>query len=240
MNLKQKIYSTNPRGRNFEYSLLDREHLDMEYIDGERHYVLDGVHLKSVTTVIKGASDTSALYEWRERLGRVEADRISSESRRHGIHFHTIFENYLLNKENYDDGLDSLAKNSFQKMRAYLDKNIGTIFAIEHMLYSRHLMTAGRTDLIAEWDGEPAIIDCKTSRKLKKEEWIENYFLQCTAYSIMLQEMTGLSAKKIVVAIAPDNEEVQIFVKPRKDYLEQVISIFKSNKYKNVVSGNVF
>jgi genome maintenance exonuclease 1 len=97
---------------------------------------------------------------------------------------------------------------------------------IEYPLYSKRLKTAGRTDLIAEWDGSLAIIDFKTSRKPKKQEWVKNYFLQATCYSLMLQERTGIVCPDIVILISVDDHEPQVFHKKRKDYLEEVVRIF--------------
>jgi hypothetical protein len=87
------------------------------------------------------------------------------------------------------------------------------------MLYSEILGLAGQADLIAEYNGIPSIIDFKTSNRLKPEGWIEDYFLQCTAYSLMYEDMTGIKAKQLVVMIAVDHEHPQVFVKQRKEFV---------------------
>ena len=63
------------------------------------------------------------------------------------------------------------------------------------------------------------IIDFKTSRKLKKEEWIEDYFLQCTAYSIMFEELTGNPINQIVILVVTENGTVQEFIKDKREYI---------------------
>ena len=87
------------------------------------------------------------------------------------------------------------------------------------MLYSETLGLAGQVDCIAEYDGVPSVIDFKTSSKLKKEEWITHYFEQCTCYSLMYEEMTGIKAKQIVILISVDHEHPQVFIKKRGDYV---------------------
>ena len=97
------------------------------------------------------------------------------------------------------------------------------LFRSETMLYSETLGLAGQVDCIAEFDGVPSIIDFKTSLRLKKEEWILNYFEQCTCYSLMYEEMTGIQCKQIVVLISVDDEpEPQVFVKQRSEYINEL------------------
>ena len=89
-------------------------------------------------------------------------------------------------------------------------------------MYSDSLRLAGRVDLIAEWDGELAVIDFKSSTKEKQEGNIRNYFMQCSAYAEMFGEITNLPINKIVVAIATEEEVPQVFVKDKKEYLPEL------------------
>ena len=78
-----------------------------------------------------------------------------------------------------------------------------------------------------------SIIDYKTSKKLKKKEWIDSYFMQSTAYAIMWEERTGMPIKQIVVFIAVDNEDPQIFIEDRDNWTEKLIETiaeYKSRK----------
>jgi len=84
--------------------------------------------------------------------------------------------------------------------------------------------------MIAEFDGVPSIIDFKTSRKLKREDWITDYFLQTTCYSMMFEWMYKIEIPQIVVMIAVDDELPQLFVKNRKNYVQKVIDIFTAGK----------
>ena len=89
----------------------------------------------------------------------------------------------------------------------------------EGALYSDKWGVAGRVDCIAEYDGKITVIDFKTSTKEKKEEWVENYFIQCTAYCEMFEERYGLAINQIAILIVTEDGTVQTFVKDKKDYV---------------------
>ena len=96
-------------------------------------------------------------------------------------------------------------------------------------LYSKALGCAGRTDLIAEYNGIPSIIDFKTSRKPKKLEWIENYILQTTIYSMMFERMYKMSIPQLAIIISVDNEKTpQTFVLERNLYVQRVLELLTS------------
>ena len=98
---------------------------------------------------------------------------------------------------------------------------ISRVHCLETFLYSHYLGLAGRVDCIAEFDGELAVIDFKTSSKEKQEDWIENYFVQETAYAAMFLERSGIEVKKIVTLIATEEGTTQVFEKYNlDDYLQ--------------------
>ena len=164
-------------------------------------------------------------------MGEEEANRISARASRRGTKFHSLMESYLGNEEGFlsEDVMPDM-KQSFRMMQPLVDR-IDNIHYIETMLYSEALGLAGQVDCIAEFDGIPSIIDFKTSLKLKKEEWITDYFLQTTCYSLMYQELTGIKTKQIVILISVDHEKPQIFIKNRKDYMPLLAERLK--EYKN-------
>jgi len=106
----------------------------------------------------------------------------------------------------------------FTLLKPELD-NINNIVMQEGGLYSDKWGIAGRVDCIADYDGKLTVIDFKTSTKEKKEEWIENYFIQCTAYCEMFEERYGRAIDQIAVLIVCEDGGVQTFVKDKKDYL---------------------
>ena len=97
----------------------------------------------------------------------------------------------------------------FLQSKKLLDR-IDNIHALEKSLYSDYFGLAGRVDCIAEYDGELAVIDFKTSTKIKPEEWIENYYVQETAYACMYFEMTGIPVKKLITIMVAENGECKV------------------------------
>jgi len=189
--------------------------------NGSRKYVTpNGDAYPSVTTILS-AYNKKAIQEWRERVGEEVANKISTQASTRGTRLHSLCETYLLN-ELSPLKLQSVmpdAKELFNKIKPKLDANIGKIYSLEQALYSDKLKIAGRVDCIAEWNGELSVIDFKTASKEKNEEWIQNYFMQCSAYAEMFEERTGRPINQIVVAIAVANGDTQIFVKEKEDYL---------------------
>lgn len=101
---------------------------------------------------------------------------------------------------------------------------IGTVHALEAPLYSHELQLAGRVDCIAEYyDDKISIIDFKTSRKPKERKWIQNYFIQETAYAKMFEELTGKEVHSLITMIAVSDGSSQLFVEqPSSDYVDQL------------------
>ena len=100
---------------------------------------------------------------------------------------------------------------------------IGTVHGLESPLYSHKLQLAGRVDCIAEWDGKLSVIDFKTSAKPKQEKWIQNYFIQETAYAKMFEELTGETIHTIITMIAVSDGSSQLFIEQPSDrYVDQL------------------
>ena len=136
-------------------------------------------------------------------------------------------ESYISNQEGFinEDVMPDMV-HAFNQFVPILDK-VDNVHYLETMLYSETLGLAGQVDCIAEYDGIPSVIDFKTSLKPKREDWILNYFEQCTCYSLMYEEMTGVKAKQIVVMISVDHEQPQVFVRNRKDYIPGLVEKVK-------------
>ncbi len=106
--------------------------------------------------------------------------------------------------------------------------------AIERTLYSEYLGLAGRVDCIAEYEGELAVIDFKTSDKIKPEEWIENYFVQETFYAAAYYELTGQVVKKLITLMVTPGGEVKVFDKRNKDdYIRLLVRYIKEFVHHN-------
>ena len=188
--------------------------------EGRRYITPEGESYASVTTVLT-EYNKKAIMEWRERVGEEEANKVSAQASSRGTRVHSLCETYLKN-ELSPMKLSTMmpdAKELFYKIKPFLDTHIGRVYALEQALYSDELRIAGRVDCIAEWDDKLSVIDFKTASKEKNEDWIENYFMQCSAYAEMFEERTGKPIDQIVVAIAVANGNPQIFVKEKQDYL---------------------
>ena len=199
-----------------------------------RRYQIDDAFYPSVTTVI-GEKKKKSILEWRRKVGEQEANAISKRATTRGNKCHKLAEDYLNNKalDRYKD--DVLSLGMFHQIRPYIDK-INNIHALEAPLYSHTLRLAGRVDCIAEYEEELAIIDFKTSSKSKREEWIQDYFSQETAYAIMFQELTGLKVKQLVTIIAVETGTPQVFVK--KDILTYVPKLKEYIDYYRSIHGD--
>jgi len=207
---------------------------EIKIIDGKRFYVTaDGNAYPSITSIL-ALQDKPGLKKWREDVGEKEAKRISQESMRIGTAVHQMCEFYLSNYIIKLKNEDKKIVDTFNRLR-FLLGNINNIVGTEIALYSDMLRVAGTADCIAEYNGVPSIIDFKTSRKPKKEAWIDDYYMQTFAYKLMFEEMTGVEIKQIVILVACiDQFEVQVFKKPANDsdkYLTKLVNIMKENPH---------
>lgn len=210
----------------FEHNLLTFPTLTR--VDGPngRFYKTPDGDFKSVTTILSERLDHSAIDAWKQRVGEEEANRVSQQASRRGTAVHHLAEQYLLNNKDYAKG--SMPNNiyTFNSIRSILDNNIGTIYGIESLLYSRLLQAAGTADLLAQYNGVNSIIDFKTSKRIKTEDQIEGYFIQTAAYSIMASEHSGINFPQIVILMMVDNEDPIVFVKRSRDYFPRVKEVF--------------
>lgn len=192
----------------FKHIEIDYPKLERETIDGVRYYdTPDGQKLVSITSIISHYN-REIFIKWRKRVGEEEANKISKQSTSRGTDMHTLVENYMLNKDL--PTVQPLSEFLFKQAKTDLDR-IDNIHAIEQALFSKELGVAGTVDCIAEFDGELAVIDFKTSKKPKPEKWIQHYYVQCAAYACMLYEMTGIIVKKFVIIMSCENGEVEIY-----------------------------
>lgn len=209
------------------------ENLNTETVDDKRYYVTpSGQRLPSVTTVL-GAMKKKEIMAWRRKVGEVEANRISKLATGRGNRVHSLAEKYLMNesiewKKEMPDAIEM-----FRSIESHFSK-INNIHYMEQALWSEKIGLAGRVDLIAEWEGKLSVIDFKTSKRIKTEDKIQDYFAQCVAYAMMYEERVGAPIDQIVVLMAVENEQPLIFVKETKDYVDTLyehIEFYKSNKY---------
>lgn len=192
----------------FDYKTLSK----VEDETGARVYDTPSGKLPSVTTILDKTADKSGLQEWRKRVGNKEADRITKESAGLGTLLHNHMENFIEGKER--PGGSNMVRVMAKEMADVIIQcgmpHVSEVWGIEEQLYYPGLY-AGTADIIGIYDGKPSIMDFKTARKMKKEDWITDYFLQGTAYSHAHNELFGTNIKSITIFMVDRNYNFQIF-----------------------------
>jgi hypothetical protein len=195
----------------FNYPLLER-------VDTEigRHYLDSNNELvPSVTTVLsRTSSSKSGIDQWRQKVGDLEADRVIKQSTDIGTAVHEAIENYLNDNEwdNFDEETDQImAKNITYKFISDGLKGIDQVWGLEVGLILDKLY-AGTADCVGVYNGVPTLIDFKTAKKIKKREWIEDYFLQGCAYANAHNVMFGTSIEQVVILMVDRNCIFQEFI----------------------------
>ena len=212
--------------------------LEKKETPGCRLYHLpDGQWVPSITSVTS-YYNRDIFIKWRKRIGIEEANKITKKATARGTAFHEAAQAYLENKElNWDDYRQA-TKFMFHHAAPYLDK-INNIHAIERTLYSEYLGLAGRVDCLAEYEGELAVIDFKTSEKIKPEKWLENYFVQETFYAAAYYELTEIPVKKLITLMVTPSGEVKVFDKRNKgDYIKLLVRYIKEFVHHNTGASN--
>ena len=173
--------------------------------DGRRLYATpDGKRLPSVTTVLdrtKPEEKKQALNEWRRRVGVENAQKITTEAANRGTRMHTYLEDYIKQGELKERGSNPFGWASHAMAQTVIEdglKNVNEIWGVEIPLYFPSLY-AGTTDGCGLHLNEESILDYKQTNKPKREEWIEDYYLQLTAYALAHNEVYGTNIRKGVV-----------------------------------------
>ena len=208
---------TQSSGMNFKHVDLNLQPLEREHIDGVRYYKVPDeeelIKMVSITSVTSHFNK-EIFINWRKKVGNEKADKITKAATTRGTDMHTLTEHYLKNDEELPT-VPPISEFLFKIAKPKLNL-INNIYALEGPLYSKQLGVAGTVDCIAEYDGELAIIDFKTSKKPKPREWIEHYFVQAMAYGCMLYEMRNIPIKKLVIIMACENGECVVYEETNK------------------------
>ena len=212
--------------KTFNHVGNDLKDLKTENIEGKRYYVTPkGNKYVSITSLLGNLSKQS-IIEWRRRVGEAEANKISRQASSRGTRVHNICESYIQNQVGILEGELPDAIEMFNSIVPFLDR-IDNIHVVEGALYSDDLGVAGRTDLIAEFDGNLAVIDYKTSRKPKNWEMCHSYFMQGAFYAYAYEELTGTPLNNIIIIMAVENDKPLLFRETRDRWLsplKQVIT----------------
>ena len=206
-------------------------------IDGHRFYEIDGKNYPSVTTVLN-IRKKDGLVEWRKNVGEEVANYEMRRAANRGKATHTLVEQYLKGETPSERGV--LPLGLFKLLKPYVDQ-INNVHCLETIMYSQKLTIAGQVDCIAEYNGKLSVIDFKTANKERQEGWIDNYFLQTTAYAVMYEEIFGTPIEQIVVLIAGEDGSVACYKKDKKEFMEPLGDAIQNfyKYYENINKGKV-
>ena len=217
--------------KKFNFIDLDKSKLPVtkgKKVDCFSFYDIDGKAYPSVTSVL-GIKKKAELQGWSEKIGEDVANWEMGRAARRGKATLLLVEEYLKGQTPSERGV--LPLGLFKLLRPYIDQ-IDNIHLLETIMYSPKLTIAGQVDCIAEYNGKLSVIDFKTANKERQESWIDNYFLQTTAYAQMYEETYGKNIDQIVILLASEDGSVQNFVKEKKDYMSPLMkSIDEFYKY---------
>ena len=171
----------------FDYQTIQRKS-----VDGKRKYLTpDGGAVASVTTILDATKDKTHLIAWKKRVGEQKAKEIVTEASGVGTRMHKYLEDYVEFGTWAEPGSNPYAKQAHM-MATQVKENalsdVDEIWGSEVALYVPQ-MYAGTTDLVGQYKGQPCIMDFKQTNKPKKLEWVQDYFLQLTAYAIAHNEI---------------------------------------------------
>ena len=172
---------------------------------GIRHYDFQGMRLPSVTTVLAKTKNQSYLTAWKNKVGHEKAESIKNISSKRGTSMHKFLESHIQGV-GYDDltPLGCEAKPMAQKIIEVGLTPVEEVYGSEVMLHYPGLY-AGSTDLVCMHNGMETIVDFKQSNRPKKEEWIEDYYLQIAAYAMAHDAYYGSEIRQGVIMICtPD------------------------------------
>ena len=213
----------------FKHDEVSVPELSTKNINRKRFYQTpEGKLYPSITTVLQKRK-MAGLMEWRKNVGDEVANYIARTAAHRGTKVHHMCEDFLNNMESdYPEKWAEHKKNFlpyvlFGQLKPVLMQKVNNILAQECGLYTDKYRVAGRVDCIAEYNGVKSIIDFKTSRKERNDDWNESYYIQASAYAEMFEERTGIAINQIVILVVTEDGVVQEFVKDKGEYLPMLV-----------------
>lgn len=192
--------------------------LSKETVEGSRKYVTpDGSKLPSVTTILSSTQSEEkkrVLQEWRNRVGHQKAQEITTEAAGRGTRMHKYLEDYVKTGKMNEPGSNPYSIQSHKMAQSIVYEGLSKcneFWGTEVSLYFPKIY-AGTSDLIGVHDGQDAIMDHKQSNKLKKREYIDDYFVQLCAYAMAHNEVYNTRIRKGVIMMCTQDNIYQEFI----------------------------
>jgi len=202
----------------FNYTPINRQS-----VEGKRLYALpDGTKVPSVTTILdktKSQEKIDALNNWKKRVGEAKAQEIVTEASGRGTRMHKFLEDYVKSGIVNEPGTNPYSKQSHIMAKHVIEKglcNVNEIWGVEVPLYYPGLY-AGTTDGCGLHLNDQSILDYKQTNKPKKEECIEDYYLQLTAYALAHNQVHGTNICKgvVLMCVSPKmNDKLEVIEQP--------------------------
>ena len=203
----------------FKYEKLTRDEST-----GKRLYATPQGHkVPSVTTVLdktKPEESRIALANWRKAVGQAKAQEITTEAANRGTRMHKFLEDYIKGEALKESLSNPFAQQSLDMARIVIAEGfpkVSEVWGSEVPLYFPELY-AGTTDCVGVHDGDQAILDFKQTNKPKKREYIDDYFIQLTAYALAHNEVHGTNIRKGVILMCSKDMQYQEFILESKDF----------------------
>jgi len=202
----------------FDYKSLTRDESS-----GKRLYSCpDGSKVPSVTTILdktKPAEAREALANWKKAVGEKKAQEITTEAAGRGTRMHKFLEDYIKGETLKESLTNPFAQQSLLMARKVIADGfplVKEVWGSEVPLYFPGLY-AGTTDCVGIHNGEESILDFKQTNKPKKIEWIDDYFLQLTAYALAHNEVHGTNIRKgvIMMCVRPPETSPGVWGEPQ-------------------------
>ena len=204
-------------------------------LNGKRHYtcnqfpnVPEGMLLPSVTTVLSSMAPVGkimALMGWRKKVGAAEANRRTRLAADRGTWLHGVIED-LFNGEDIENHLASRPK--WQPYFAAIEPFLGLIekpllaeSAVAWWSEEEKMGYSGTLDQLAMMaDGSIALVDWKSSYKVKPDYQLADYKKQLGAYSLAAEAMYDIDIEQAYCVISVYDPE-----EPDRDAELQIIQM---------------
>jgi genome maintenance exonuclease 1 len=187
-----------------------------------RKYVLEGGEaLPSVTTVLDATKDKSHLDAWVKNVGEEEANRIKNEAAMVGTHMHGCLERFIKHRP-IEVPTSWLAVKGYRMAMTLAENffpNLNEVWGSEVNVYYPQKY-AGSTDMAGVYRNKSAIVDFKQANRMKKRDWIEDYFHQLAAYALAHDAVHGTEIEQGVVLMASQDGQVHEFVSVGREWTQ--------------------
>lgn len=198
-----------PIRKRYVYKKLER----IDTSAGRVYEIDKSERLPSVTTILSETKDKTHLKGWAARIGEVQAEQVKNDAAILGTHMHNVVERLLLNRD-LPAPRTWLAVKGYQMGYKLIEEffpHVNEVWGAEIPLYypGRY---AGTSDCIGVYKQDESIIDFKQTNKMKKREWIEDYFIQLAAYSMAHNKVHGTSIRQGVIMMVSQEGQTQEFL----------------------------